>query len=185
MPHRCAHQFGLDQDIPFRISPPSTISAGSEGLARCWSSFLRIGTGSRFLMPKTARAATFTAFYCRWFHDLVHQCKSYPPPALVTLTCPARKDPERERSAPARRRAPDFQGFDSLFPPLHATASTTSRPGTFMFHSLFDFKGSFICIGTNTHIVVDLLAFIIIGRPSASVSELRVPPAVFSSDSRS
>lgn len=95
MPHRCAHQFGLDQDIPFRISPPSTISAGSEGLARCWSSFLRIGTGSRFLMPKTARAATFTAFYCRWFHDLVHKCKSYPPPALVTLTCPARKDPER------------------------------------------------------------------------------------------
>lgn len=58
MPHRCAHQFGLDQDIPAMIYSSSAISADLEGFARCWATFLRTGTGSRFLMPKTARVAT-------------------------------------------------------------------------------------------------------------------------------
>ena len=114
MPHRCAHQFGLDKDIPAMIYPSSTISADLEGFARCWATFLRLGTESRFLLPKTARVATFTAFYRRWFHDLVRQCQSYSPPSLVPLVCPARGDPAGARSVPELRRAPDLQGFDSL-----------------------------------------------------------------------
>lgn len=127
MPHRCAHQFGLDQDIPAMIYSSSAISADLEGFARCWATFLRTGTGSRFLMPKTARVATFTAFYCRWFHDLVQQCQSHPPPYLVSITCPARGDPTRRRSVPALQRAPDFQGFYSLLPPFQVEGSTSSR----------------------------------------------------------
>ena len=73
MTHRCAHQFGLDQDIPHLVPVPQDLSADLDGLARSWAQLLRTGTGVRFLMPKTSRVGIFTSHYARWFHDSVSQ----------------------------------------------------------------------------------------------------------------
>jgi Plant mobile domain len=42
LPHRCAHQFGFDQDLPLSISRPVHLSATLENAGKCWLSILRI-----------------------------------------------------------------------------------------------------------------------------------------------
>jgi hypothetical protein len=44
-PHRCAHQFGLDQDIPAPLLRPEFLAADLEGVGWCYTHLFRLGTG--------------------------------------------------------------------------------------------------------------------------------------------
>ena len=129
MPHRCAHQFGLDQDIPLLVPVPQDLSADLDGLAKSWAQLLRTGTGVRFLMPKTSRVGIFTSHYARWFHDSVSQRHSYRPAELVNIVCPLPADSARVRNTLVLRRVPDFMGFDSLLSRVGCAASSVSSSG--------------------------------------------------------
>jgi hypothetical protein len=49
-PHRCAHQFSLDQDVPTFLFRPESLGVDLEGLGWCYSYLFRLETGSRFQM---------------------------------------------------------------------------------------------------------------------------------------
>lgn len=75
MPHRCAHQFGLDQCIPADVPLSRDIRADLAGAVRCWETLLRVETRARFTVPMTHRSATFTIPYRRWYRDMAHVCE--------------------------------------------------------------------------------------------------------------
>ena len=62
MPHRCAHQFGLDQDVPVMIRTADSIVADLDCATRCWTAFLRLDTRCRFTIPSTSRVSIFSVF---------------------------------------------------------------------------------------------------------------------------
>jgi hypothetical protein len=45
LPHRCAHQFGLDQDVPAPLLCPASLAADLEGVGWCYTHLFRLGTG--------------------------------------------------------------------------------------------------------------------------------------------
>lgn len=63
MPHRCANQFGLDQEIPAMVYTSRDIVPDLAGAARCWAAFLRLDTRARFTVPSTSRIGEFSAPY--------------------------------------------------------------------------------------------------------------------------
>jgi Plant mobile domain len=62
-PHRCAHQFGLDQDVPTFLLRPESLAADLEGLGWCYSHLFRLGTGSHFQTVPASCASTFSRRY--------------------------------------------------------------------------------------------------------------------------
>jgi hypothetical protein len=62
-PHRCAHQFGLDQDIPAPHLCPISLAADLEGIGWCYTHFFWLGTDTRYQMVSTSRASTFSRRY--------------------------------------------------------------------------------------------------------------------------
>jgi len=86
-PHRCAHQFGYDQVIPapqpscFLLSPDIMI------IGNCWSSLLRTGTGSTFVIPRAKRPIQFSATYQRCFHAALSAYHAHTPDDVAAMTC--------------------------------------------------------------------------------------------------
>jgi hypothetical protein len=70
--HRCAHQFGLDQD----------------GVGWCYTYFFRLGTGARCQMVSAYRTPTFSRYYQQWYYDAIRSYQSYTPFMVVWSTCP-------------------------------------------------------------------------------------------------
>jgi Plant mobile domain len=70
-PHRCAHQFGLDQDIPAPLLRSESLAADLEGVGWCYTHLFRLGTGARCQMVSTSRVSTFSRRYQQWYHDAI------------------------------------------------------------------------------------------------------------------
>jgi hypothetical protein len=87
-PHRCAHQFGLDQDMPAFLFRPKSLAVDLEGLGWCYSYLFRLETGSRFQMVPTSRAPTFSRRYIWLYHDAIRSYQSYTPSVMARSTCP-------------------------------------------------------------------------------------------------
>jgi hypothetical protein len=62
-PHRCAHQFGLDQDIPAPLLRPEFLTADLEGVGWCYTHLFQLGTGVCCQMVSTSRVPTFSRRY--------------------------------------------------------------------------------------------------------------------------
>jgi hypothetical protein len=62
-PHRCAHQFGLAQDIPAPLLRPEYLAADLEGVGWCYTHFFRLSIGVRCQMVSTSRVPTFSRRY--------------------------------------------------------------------------------------------------------------------------
>ena len=133
MPHRCAHQFGLDQDVPVMIRTADSIVADLDGATRCWTAFLRLDTRCRFTIPSTSRAGIFSAFYEKWFHAMLRPCMLHPFDHWLSMVCPASSDPIRRRRVPSLEMAPDLQSRDSYFAFPRIDSSTSARAGM-LFH---------------------------------------------------
>ena len=67
-PHWYAHQFGYDLVIPAPKPSCKLLSPDIMIIGNCWSSLLRTGTGSTFVIPRAKRPIQFSATYQRWFH---------------------------------------------------------------------------------------------------------------------
>jgi hypothetical protein len=62
-PHRCAHQFGLDQDVPAFLLRLEFLAADLEGLGWCYSHLFRLETGSHFQIVHASHIPTFSRRY--------------------------------------------------------------------------------------------------------------------------
>jgi hypothetical protein len=132
MPHRCAHQFGLDQDVPVMIRTADSIVADLDCATRCWTAFLRLDTRCRFTIPSTSRVSIFSVFHERWFHAMVQPCMFHTLEYWLRIVCPASSDPIRRRQVPLLERAPDLQSRDSYLAPSRVDLSTSARTGMFI-----------------------------------------------------
>ena len=141
MPHRCAHQFGLDQDVPVMIRTADSVVADLDGAVRCWTAFLRLDTRCRFTIPSTSRVGIFSAFYEKWFHAMLRPCILHPLDHWLSMVCPASSDPVRRRQVPSLEMASDLQSRDSYFAFPRVDSSTFVRAGTFF---MFLFYGLYI-----------------------------------------
>jgi Plant mobile domain len=132
MPHQCAHQFGLDQDLPMVVICPKSLSVDLDGLGWCWDFLLRTDTGSSFLISKTLRTPYFSASYLRWFYRLIGSLRSIPDDFLDELNhgieeikargtrkrkCQTSSghDLEDNESSTLLTAPPDFMGRDSRY----------------------------------------------------------------------
>lgn len=113
MPHRCAHQLGLDQCIPADITSFRGICADLVGVVRCWETFLRIETEARFMIPKTHRSATFTIPYRRWYRDMVYICEIHQLPRWMEWVLPQPGDHLSVRPVPPLEIVPNIRSRDS------------------------------------------------------------------------
>jgi Plant mobile domain len=130
-PHRCAHQFSLDQDIPLMLRRPPYLAVDMVGLGWCYSFLFRTGTGSQCQMASSSRTYIFSQGYQQWYHTLIATYQSIHPKTVVEAVCPD-KDGRRKNEIfvssilgpvtrdadlfPAVRGEPlDFQGLDSRF----------------------------------------------------------------------
>jgi hypothetical protein len=139
-PHRCAHQFSLDQDIPAPLLRPISLAADLEGIGWCYTHLFRLGTGTHYQMMSTSRTPTFSRRYQQWYYEAIHSYQSYTPLVVVRSTCP-RGGQLLLDGIISRDRNPfpdisvepvDFQGLDSRF---SCTSIRTILTG--MFHHLF------------------------------------------------
>jgi hypothetical protein len=87
-PHRCAHQFSLDQDIPVPLLCPISLAADLEGIGWCYTHLFRLGMGTRYQMVSTSRASTFSRRYQQWYYEAIRSYQSYTPSVVVRSTCP-------------------------------------------------------------------------------------------------
>jgi Plant mobile domain len=158
-PHRCAHQFGLDQDIPAPHFRPTAMAADLEGLGWCYTHLFRMETDTRCHMVSITRAPTFSRRYIQWYHSAIRSYQSYPPSTVIHSTCPRGGGTSQSlvdlaatdySPFPAIDMAPaDFLGLDSRFSRLPArTLLTGISIHPFMSHSLllhghFDHFGLF------------------------------------------
>jgi Plant mobile domain len=156
-PHRCAHQFGLDQDIPAPLLRPEFLAADLEGVGWCYTHLFRLGTGVHCQMVSTSRVPTFSRRYQQWYHDAIRSYQSYTPPIVARITCP--RDGHVSSSGDisyGRSLFPDitvepidFQGLDSRF--SRAPVRTTL---TGIFHHPFRL---FFLLVSLVHISIDSL----------------------------
>jgi hypothetical protein len=139
-PHRCAHQFSLDQDIPAPLFRPVSLTADLEGITWCYTHLFRLGIGARYQMVSTSRISTFPRHYQQWYHDAIRSYQSYTPLVVVRNTC-SRDGQVLLDDTVSRDRCPfsdialepvDFQGLDNRF--SHTSVGTTL---TGMFHHHF------------------------------------------------
>jgi len=128
-PHRCAHQFSLDQDIPLMLRRPPYLAVDMVGLGWCYSFLFRSQTESHCQMVSCTRTFMFSQGYQEWYFSLITAYQSVPPRAMVGTVCPSsggvRKrvllsidEPESTDDGlfPSVRGGPlDFQGLDSRF----------------------------------------------------------------------
>jgi Plant mobile domain len=155
-PHRCSHQFGLDQDVPEPLIRPGTMAANLEGVGWCYTHLFRMRTGSRCQMVSATRVPTFSRAYVRWYYDVIHPYQSFTPSTVIASTCPhgpplfGHPVIGGRIPFPAITVAPvDFQGLDSRFSRLPAMTTLTGMLiDLFMSHSLllygrFDHFGLF------------------------------------------
>jgi hypothetical protein len=131
MPHRCAHQFGLDQSIPADVPSADDICADLEGAVRCWSSFLRVETQARFLMPRPFRYVAFSVTYERWFRDMVRSCYMRDLDHWIREVLPGPGDHVGTRTVPPFVVVSGLQSRDSRF--FGSSASGPSGIGMFAF----------------------------------------------------
>jgi hypothetical protein len=139
-PHRCAHQFSLDQDIPAPLLRPISLTADLEGIGWCYTHIFRLGTDTRYQMVSTSRTSTFSRRYQQWYYEAIHSYQSYTPPVVARSTCPRDRHAllggtvSRDHSSfPDIAIEPvDFQGLDSRF--SHSSVRTIL---TGMFHHPF------------------------------------------------
>jgi Plant mobile domain len=130
-PHRCAHQFHLDQVIPFMLRRPSYLAVDMVGLGWCYAFLFRTGTDSRCQMASSSRTYIFSQGYQQWYWDLISTYQSITPATIVRGICVDRNGKRKyvvSQSSileptfrdtdlfPAVRGEPlDFQGLDSRF----------------------------------------------------------------------
>jgi hypothetical protein len=62
-PHRCTHQFDLDQDIPAPLLHPKSLAADLEGVGWYYTHLFRLGIDARCQMVSTSRVLTFSRCY--------------------------------------------------------------------------------------------------------------------------
>jgi Plant mobile domain len=158
-PHRCAHQFGLDQDIPAPLIRPETMAVDLEGVGWCYTHLFRLRTGARCQMVSIARSPTFSRAYIQWYYDAIHFYQSFDPSVVISSTCPPDIGSSQRLADPiigGRDTFPviivapvDFMGLDSRFSYFPArTILTGMSIHPFMSHSLllhgrFDHFGLF------------------------------------------
>jgi hypothetical protein len=87
-PHRCAHQFGLDQDIQAPLLRPTSLAADLEGIGWCYTHLFQLGTGAHCKIVSTSRILTFPRHYQQWYYDVIRSYQSYTPLVVVRSTCP-------------------------------------------------------------------------------------------------
>lgn len=131
MPHRSAHQFGLDQCILADVSSSSGICADLAGAARCWTSFFRVETQARFVMPRASRFVIFTTPYERWFRDMVHVCYVQTLEHWMKEVLPQPGDHTGVRPVPPFDLVPDMQSRDSHFFTPRITGQSSFGVGMF------------------------------------------------------
>jgi hypothetical protein len=108
-PHKCAHQFSLDQNVLAFFLRPESLTADLKGLGWCYSHLFRLETGSHFQMVPTSRAPTFSRRYIWWYHDTICSYQSYIPSVMARSTCP--------RGRGSSSSGPTYDDFIP-FPPL-------------------------------------------------------------------
>jgi hypothetical protein len=122
-PHRCAHQFGLDQDILAPLPRPVALAADLEDIRWCYTHLFRLGTGTRCQMVSTSRIPIFSRRYQQWYYEAIRSYQSYTPLVFVRSTCP-RDGQALLDGTISRDRNPfpdivvepiDFQGLDNRF----------------------------------------------------------------------
>jgi Plant mobile domain len=139
-PHRCAHQFGLDQDVPTFLFRPESLGVDLEGLGWCYSHLFRLETGSCFQIVPTSRASTFSRRYIWWYYDAIRSYQSYTPSVMARSTCPRDRDSSSSSLSyddfisfpPLSSEPVDFQGLDSR---CLCSLTRTRLTGTFQIHS--------------------------------------------------
>jgi hypothetical protein len=151
-PHRCAHQLGLDQDIPAPLLRPEFLAADLEGVGWCYTHLFRLGTGVRCQMTSPSRVPTFSRRYQQWYHDAIRSYQSYTPPVVARITYPhdghvsSSGDISYGRSLfPDIVVEPiDFQGLDSRFSraPVRTTLTGTLHHPFRLFFPLVSFVPS-------------------------------------------
>jgi hypothetical protein len=138
-PHRCAHQFGLDQDVPTFLLRPESLAADLEGLGWCYSHLFRLGTGSHFQTVPVSRASTFSRRYIWWYYNVIRSYQSYTPSVVTRSTCPRGRGSSSSSFShddlvpfpPLSLEPVDFQGLDSRCP---CSSTRTRLTGTFQIH---------------------------------------------------
>jgi Plant mobile domain len=145
-PHRCAHQFGLDQVVPAPHLLPDTLVIDLDGLGWCYAHLFRMGTGSRCQMVSIVRAPTFSRCYMQWYHSAIFSYQSYQPSTVVSMTCPPARGGSQELRRPVTDDhrpfptmtigPPDFSGLDSRF---SRSPAMTLLAGKHLFFSYFPF----------------------------------------------
>jgi hypothetical protein len=85
---RCAHQFGLYQDIPAPLLRPASLAADLEGVGWCYTHLFRLSTGARCQMMPTSKILTFPKHYQQWYYDVICSYQLYTPPVVVRSTGP-------------------------------------------------------------------------------------------------
>jgi hypothetical protein len=138
-PHRCAHQFGLDQDVPLFLLHPESLAADLEGLGWCYSHLFRLGTGSHFQTVPASRTPTFSRRYIWWYYNVIRSYQSYTPSVVVRSTCPRDRGSSSSSlsyddfiSFPLLSSVPvDFQGLDSR---CLCSSTRTHLTGTLQIH---------------------------------------------------
>jgi len=115
-PHRCAHQFRLDQGLPEAISFPSSVSASLEDAGKCWVSLLRRGVKSYFFIPAISREFYFSAIFRRWYDNLINPLRPLPPNFAESMTSNnATSSATVKRKLASQVTPPDFRGRDSSY----------------------------------------------------------------------
>lgn len=150
-PHRCAHQFGLDQMIPVTDFPLERLSLGLECLAACWTAILRLDTRSRFCIPTTSRIVRFSGTYHYWYQALISVYQTHHPHEVQARTCLSRRDSDRKKERLRKERAEgkkrdhgssssqsvlwsqDFQGLDGTISYAGPTEPPSLHPGVIVF----------------------------------------------------
>jgi hypothetical protein len=87
-PHRCAHQFGLDQNIPTHLLRLAYLATDLEGVGWCYTHLFCLGTDVCCQMVSTSRILTFSRHYQQWYHNIIRSYQLYTPPVVVHITCP-------------------------------------------------------------------------------------------------
>jgi len=129
-PHRCAHQFGFDQEIPHNISRPATLSATLEDVGKCWLSLLRRNSKCHYFVPALSRVPRFSALYKRWYNGLIPSISPLPSDFVKKMT---NRDAfvitsdKKNRISNVQASPPDFHGCDSRLAPLD-TSGKSSLP---------------------------------------------------------
>ncbi|KAJ4813686.1 Plant mobile domain protein family [Rhynchospora pubera] len=140
-PHRCAWQFGYDQDIPATIVPSRPPIGTFESIAE-WGIFaLRLGTGAEWFIPSVSRIGVMTSLYDRWLRRWIKFAHTLPPAVLKSKVFPTHRT-SRQRSRLGSRQLRSYSGVDTRVPSLHPQPEYLAPPklledGTFQGVSIF------------------------------------------------